>query len=179
MSWHLRHSIISKVIWVSTEFISLLKYNIAWSSNELQWLDLTKVGYQKSSPSNRHQGNTPYCIMWFQHLTHWGSEKMDVISQTTFSGAFSWMKIFELRLKFNWSLFLRVHLTIFQHWFRLRLGAEQATCHYLNQCWLDHWRIYASLGLNELNRNIIMLTIISSKMLHAVKLTIFNASGEY
>ena len=21
---------------------------------------------------------------------------------------------------------------------------------YLNQCWLDHWRIYASLGLNEL-----------------------------
>ena len=25
-----------------------------------------------------------------------------------------------------------------------------ATSHYLNQWWLDHWRIYASLGLNEL-----------------------------
>ena len=23
---------------------------------------------------------------------------------------------------------------------------------YLNQCWLDHWRIYASLGLNELKQ---------------------------
>ena len=29
-------------------------------------------------------------------------------SQTTFSSAFSWMKIFEFRLKFNWNLFLRV-----------------------------------------------------------------------
>ena len=30
------------------------------------------------------------------------------------------------------------------------LGAEQATSHYLNQWWLFYWRIYASLGLNEL-----------------------------
>ena len=44
--------------------------------------------------------------------------QMDVISQTTFSSAFSWMKMFELRLKCHWSLFLRVQLTIFQHWFR-------------------------------------------------------------
>ena len=28
--------------------------------------------------------------------------------------------------------------------------ADQATSHYLNQWWLIHWRIYASLGLNEL-----------------------------
>ena len=26
----------------------------------------------------------------------------------------------------------------------------QATGHYLNQCWLVYWRIYASLGLNDL-----------------------------
>ena len=83
-------------------------------------------------------------------LTHWGRDKMDVISQTTFSSAFSWMKIFEFRLKFHWSLFLRVQLTIFQHWFRKRLGAVQATSHYLNQWWLIYRRIYASLGLNEL-----------------------------
>ena len=51
-------------------------------------------------------------------LTHWGRDKMDAISQTTFSSAFSWMKIFEFRLKFPWSLFLRVQSTIFQHWFR-------------------------------------------------------------
>ena len=51
-------------------------------------------------------------------LTHWGRDKMDAISQTTFSSAFSWMKMFEFRLNFHWNLFLRVQLTIFQHWFR-------------------------------------------------------------
>ena len=59
---------------------------------------------------------------------------MAAISQT-FSSAFSWMKMFELRLKFHWSLFLRVQLTIFQHRFRWWLGAVQATSHYLNQWW--------------------------------------------
>ena len=61
------------------------------------------------------------------------------------------MKIYEFRLTFHWSLFLGVQLTIFQHWFRWWLGADQATSHYLNQWWLDYRRIYASLGLNELN----------------------------
>ena len=51
-------------------------------------------------------------------LTHWGREKIDAILQTTFSNAFSRMKMYEFRLGFHWSLFLRVQLTIFQHWFR-------------------------------------------------------------
>ena len=51
-------------------------------------------------------------------LTHWGQDKMDAISQTTFSSAFSWMKMFEFLLKFHWSLFLSVQLTIIRHWFR-------------------------------------------------------------
>ena len=79
-------------------------------------------------------------------LTHWGRDKMDAISQTTFSSAFSWIKIFEFRLKIHSSFFPGVQLTIFQHW----LGAVQATSHYLNQWWVVYWRIYASLGLNEL-----------------------------
>ena len=33
-------------------------------------------------------------------LTHWGRCKMASISQTTFSNAFSWMKIYEFRLRF-------------------------------------------------------------------------------
>ena len=33
-------------------------------------------------------------------LTHWGRDKMDAISQMTFSSAFSWMKMFEFWLKF-------------------------------------------------------------------------------
>ena len=89
----------------------------------------------------------------FRHsrcLTHWGRDKMATIFQTTFSNIFSWMKMHELRLRFHWSLFLRVQMTIFQHWFRSWLGADQATSHCLNQWWLVYWRIYVSSGLNEL-----------------------------
>ena len=39
-------------------------------------------------------------------LTHWCRDKMVAISQTTFSSAFSWMKMYEFRLGFHWSLFL-------------------------------------------------------------------------
>ena len=58
--------------------------------------------------------------IWFSHftLTHWGRDKIDAILQTTFSNAISWMKMFEFQLNFHWSLFLKVQLTIFQHWFR-------------------------------------------------------------
>ena len=34
-------------------------------------------------------------------LTHWGPDKIDAISQTTFSNAFSWMKMKEFRLGFH------------------------------------------------------------------------------
>ena len=43
--------------------------------------------------------------------------------------------MFKFRLKFHWSLFPRIQLTISQHWFRQWLGAEQATSHYLKQWW--------------------------------------------
>ena len=48
-------------------------------------------------------------IQWL--LTHWGRDKMAAISKTTFSHAFSWMKMYEFRLRFHWSLFLMVQLT--------------------------------------------------------------------
>ena len=60
---------------------------------------------------------------------------MAAISQTIFPDAFFWMKSFVFWLKFHWSVFLRVQLTISQRWFRWWLGADQATSHYLNQCW--------------------------------------------
>ena len=87
-----------------------------------------------------------YC----QSLTHWSRDNMAAVSQTTHSNAFSLMKTLEFRLRFHWILFLRVQLTIIQHWFRKWIGAGQATSHYLNQLWLVYWRIYASSGLNEL-----------------------------
>ena len=89
-----------------------------------------------------------------QYLTSWGRGKMTAVSQTTLSNAFSWVKMLEFRLRFHWSLFLRVQLTIIQHWFRQWLGAGQVISHYLNQWWLVYRRIYASLGLNELTRDV-------------------------
>ena len=61
--------------------------------------------------SNRTQQNNILCIFEL-------SDKMAAIFHTTFSNAFSWMKMFKFRLRFHWSLFPRVQLTIFHHWFR-------------------------------------------------------------
>ena len=79
--------------------------------------------------------------------THWGRDKMDAISQTTFSSAFSWMKIFEFRLKFHWSLF-------------------QASSHYLNQWWLINRHKYASLGLYELRGDVVPLLLWHTLLKH-------------
>ena len=64
------------------------------------------------------------------------------------------IEIYKLRLGFYWSLFPRVQVTTFQHWFRKRLGAVQATNHYLNQWWLVYSHIYPSFGFNELKMRI-------------------------
>ena len=45
-------------------------------------------------------------------LTHRGRDKMGDVFQTTCLNAFSWMKIYKLRLRFHWSLFPSVQLTI-------------------------------------------------------------------
>ena len=35
-------------------------------------------------------------------LTHWGRNQITALMQTTFSNAFSWMKMYEFRFKFHW-----------------------------------------------------------------------------
>ena len=50
--------------------------------------------------------------------TKWLPEKMAQILQTTFSNAFLWNQTFLFWFKFHWHFFLRVPLTISQHWFR-------------------------------------------------------------
>ena len=60
-----------------------------------------------------------YVLKWsVTLLTHLCLDKIAAISPTIFPDAFSWMKNFVFWLKFDWSLFLRVQLTITQHWFR-------------------------------------------------------------
>ena len=60
---------------------------------------------------------TKFCV-FDRILTHLPLDKMAAILQKTFSDAFSWRKSFLFWLKFHWTLFLWVHLTITQHWFR-------------------------------------------------------------
>ena len=57
-------------------------------------------------------------IKWCNAVNTLRLRQNAAISQRTLSIAFSWMKMLEFRLNFHWSLFLRVQLTIFQHWFR-------------------------------------------------------------
>ena len=66
---------------------------------------------------------------------------MALILQTTFTNAFLCLKIDVLWLKVHWYLFPRVQSTISQHYFRLQLGAEHATSHYLNQ-WMPGRLLY-------------------------------------
>ena len=55
-------------------------------------------------------GEMALSLKSYVELTHGGRDQMDSISQTTLSSAFSWIKMSELRIKFRWSLLLRVQL---------------------------------------------------------------------
>ena len=74
-------------------------------------------------------------------LTHWGRDMMAANLWTTFSNAYPWKEMYEFYLKCHRNLFLRVQLTIFQHWFIQWRDADQLTRHYLNQWWLAYCHI--------------------------------------
>ena len=95
-------------------------------------------------------------IAALRELEHWGRDKMADILQTTFWNAFPWMEIFEFRLRFHWGLSLRIQLTIFQHWLRQWLCADQATSHYLNQWWLVYRRMYGLTYCSHLASDILV-----------------------
>ena len=83
-----------------------------------------------------YMGKIMLCVLWcphdimylhcLQHMiinsycisTHWGWDEMVAISQTAFSNAFCWMKMYEFHLRFCWNLFRRSELTMFPHCFR-------------------------------------------------------------
>ena len=115
-----------------TLWLATFSWYIAYDFSEYCY----KVSVSNATNSNDNLSNSKYieslqeetispenpssCI---QHthtapLTQWCRSKMDAIFQTTFSNAFSWMKMFKFRLRFHWCLFPRVQLTIFHHWFR-------------------------------------------------------------
>ena len=58
---------------------------------------------------------SPVVVIAIYMLTHWGWDEMDDISQTTFSNAFSWTKMYKFRLRFPRSLLSGVQWTISHH----------------------------------------------------------------
>ena len=88
---------------------------VTGSLSKLDWVMVWCCRARSHHLKQCWQGSmTPYAVTY----CHWGRDKMAAISQTTVSITFSWMKMIEIWLKFHWSLFLRVQLTIFQHWLR-------------------------------------------------------------
>ena len=118
--------------------------NATWFANIVVWCVNKKFGHNPqhyftgtgimiprvdSTTTLKYMGN----IAQTAPLTHRGRDKMDAISPMTFSSAFSWMKMFEFRLKFHWSFFPKGPIN--------NIPALVP---------IMAWRIYASLGLNEL-----------------------------
>ena len=82
--------------------------------------------------------------------THRDRDKMADILQATVSISFSWMKSDVFWLKFNWSMFLMVKLTISQHDLDNGLvPSRQQAIIWINDG-LVCWRIYALLRLDKL-----------------------------
>ena len=143
------------IIWTNAWILLIGPLGTNFSEILIEFLtfSFTKMHFKVSSAKWRPFG------LGLNVLKHWGQNKMVSIWQTTFSNAFSCMKMYEFHLRFHWTLFLRFQLTIFQHWFRLWFGADQVTSHNLNQWWLIQWRMYGSLGLNELKETPVLLEV--------------------
>ena len=84
-------------------------------------LSLVAVKFSdRSHPITHHQDHWTlpnFDAKWIglsnlRSLSHWGRDKMAEIFQRIFSNAFSLMKVHEFVLRFHWSFFLRVQLTL-------------------------------------------------------------------
>ena len=89
---------------------------VSWSYlvSAVTWFTSTKLSPSSNITKQPHKTKGEL----HGKLTHLPLDKMAAISQRIFSDAFLWMKSFVFWLKFHWSFFLRVQLTIFLHWFR-------------------------------------------------------------
>ena len=124
-SWSSTNRWCSNYIWVINKFISYYGATYIWGltvSTRIIQGCCTETGAIQGCEAmyiKAEMSRSEVLLKKIHHyLTHWGRDKMDANSQTTSSSAFSWMEMFEFRLKFHWSLVPRVQLTIFQHWFR-------------------------------------------------------------
>ena len=86
-------------------------------------------------------------------ITHPSPNKMAAVSQTMCSDAFLWMKFF----LFDEHLIEVLSKGSNEYYCYDLAPTQPQVTHCLNQWWVDHWRIYASLGLTELRINNVSL----------------------
>ena len=79
----------------------------------------------------------------------WGREKKCRHFPDEISNAISWIKLILLNISLE--CVPKGPIDNIPSSVQIWLDAGQVTSHYLNQWWLDFWRIYAALSLNELN----------------------------
>ena len=79
----------------------------------------------------------------------WSQDKMAAISQMTFSNAFSWIKMYEFDLRFNWTLFLpKGTINNIQALVQIRAWCQPGNKP-LSETMIVYRCIYVSLYLNE------------------------------
>ena len=113
---------LSKQLWAWWfETPSHLLWRHRYDIIQVQWRWMMELLWENSWAIRRRFKQWPSVRMtrfWSQvniaehHLTHWGRDKVALISQTTSPNAFSWMKMFEFLLEFHRSLFPMLQLTI-------------------------------------------------------------------
>ena len=62
--------------------------------------------------------NVKPCVRGRWHINSSGPTEDGRDFPDDFFKCICWMKLYDVRLRVHWSLFIRAHLTIFQHWFR-------------------------------------------------------------
>ena len=93
-------------------FLNIIRYQHFSNSLRLvtSWSNVTvQYAFWTTGPALLHW------VSLIHGLKHWGRDKMATIFQTTFSNAFSWVKMHQFWLRFHLILFPRIQLTIFQH----------------------------------------------------------------
>ena len=91
---------------------SVLIQVMTWS----HYLKLILTQFTDAWMCHQDRGSDTIGCLWsWSSLTHLPLDKIDAFPQTILLDAFSWMKSFVFWLKFHWSLFLNVQLTMTQH----------------------------------------------------------------
>ena len=112
VAWWWRHRSLSTLFQIIACFLTAPSQYLTIASSPM----LTQWNHQEliSILFNVHALNINYKNIFENYLTHWGRDKMDAFRRRQFQ-----IDFFEWKyMNFDWSLFVRIQLTIFQHWCR-------------------------------------------------------------